>query len=82
MMTLISLRLLSNLPVYPVGQEREVTVLQTGKSAYAWSSATTNFVKPAKENWLFDYWFVILMPIKLSRLINKSIILKFEDKCD
>jgi hypothetical protein len=26
-----------------------VTVLQTGKSAYAWSSATTNFVKPAKE---------------------------------
>jgi hypothetical protein len=42
-----------NLPVYPQGQEREVTVLQTGKSAYAWSSATTNFVKPAKENWLF-----------------------------
>ncbi|RTY88040.1 alpha-amylase family glycosyl hydrolase [Flavobacterium sp. RSP15] len=38
-----------NLPVYPVGQEREVTVLQTGKAAYAWSSATTNFVKPAKE---------------------------------
>jgi 1,4-alpha-glucan branching enzyme len=38
-----------DLPVYPAGQEREVTVLQTGKSAYAWSSATTNFVKPAKE---------------------------------
>jgi len=39
-----------NLPTYPVGQEREVTVLQTGKSPYAWSAATTNFVKPAKEN--------------------------------
>jgi len=39
-----------NLPVYPVGQDREVTVLQTGKTPYAWSSATTNFVKPAKEN--------------------------------
>ena len=39
-----------NLPAYPVGQEREVTVLQTGKAPYAWSAATTNFVKPAKEN--------------------------------
>ena len=39
-----------NLPVYPVGQDREVTVLQTGKTPYAWSSATTNFVKPVKEN--------------------------------
>ncbi|MFV7235489.1 alpha-amylase family glycosyl hydrolase [Flavobacterium sp. ZB4R12] len=38
-----------NLPVYPVGQEREVTVLQTGQTPYAWSSATTNFIKPAKE---------------------------------
>ena len=38
-----------NMPVYPIGQEREVTVLQTGKTAYNWSSATTNFVKPEKE---------------------------------
>lgn len=38
-----------NLPVYPSGQEREVTVLQTGQTPYAWSSATTNFVKPEKE---------------------------------
>ncbi|SDG93448.1 Por secretion system C-terminal sorting domain-containing protein [Flavobacterium omnivorum] len=38
-----------NMPVYPVGQEREVTVLQTGKTPYSWSSASTNFVKPAKE---------------------------------
>ncbi|MBG6187122.1 alpha-amylase family glycosyl hydrolase [Flavobacterium sp. CAN_S2] len=38
-----------NLPAYPAGQQREVTVLQTGKTPYAWSSATTNFVKPAKE---------------------------------
>ncbi|MGO4905685.1 alpha-amylase family glycosyl hydrolase [Flavobacterium sp. W20_MBD1_R3] len=38
-----------NLPLYPAGQQREVTVLQTGKIAYSWSSATTNFVKPEKE---------------------------------
>ncbi|MFV8371392.1 alpha-amylase family glycosyl hydrolase [Flavobacterium sp. LB2P74] len=38
-----------NLPIYPAGQEREVTVLQTGKVAFPWSTATTNFIKPAKE---------------------------------
>lgn len=38
-----------SLPVYPAGQEREVTVLQTGQTAYSWSAATTNFVKPEKE---------------------------------
>jgi 1,4-alpha-glucan branching enzyme len=38
-----------NMPVYPVGQEREVTVLQTGRVPYPWSAATTNFVKPEKE---------------------------------
>jgi 1,4-alpha-glucan branching enzyme len=42
-----------NLPAYPQGQEREVTVLQTGPNAfynYNWSDATTNFVKPAKKD--------------------------------
>lgn len=39
-----------NLPTYPSGQEREVTVLQTAQVAYNWSSATTNFVKPNKDN--------------------------------
>lgn len=38
-----------NMPAYPIGQEREVTVLQTGQTAYAWSTATTNFVKPEKD---------------------------------
>lgn len=38
-----------NLPAYPAGQEREVTVLQTGQTPYAWSAATTNFVKPEKD---------------------------------
>jgi len=38
-----------NLPVYPVGQDREVSVLQTGQTPYAWSAATTNFVKPDKD---------------------------------
>jgi glycosidase len=38
-----------NMPIYPVGQEREVTVLQTGQTPYPWSAATTNFVKPEKD---------------------------------
>jgi 1,4-alpha-glucan branching enzyme len=38
-----------NLPLYPAGQQREVTVLQTGQISYAWTTATTNFVKPEKE---------------------------------
>ena len=38
-----------NLPAYPVGQDREVTVLQTGQTPYAWSTATTNFIKPEKD---------------------------------
>ncbi len=39
-----------NLPAYPEGQQREVTVLQTGQQPYNWSPATTNFVKPNKDN--------------------------------
>lgn len=39
-----------NIPPFPSGQQREVTVLQTGQTAYPWSSATTNFVKPNKDN--------------------------------
>lgn len=37
-----------NLPAYPSGQEREVTVLQTGQTPYNWQ--VTNFVKPPKED--------------------------------
>ncbi|TYA69932.1 alpha-amylase family glycosyl hydrolase [Seonamhaeicola marinus] len=33
---------------YPTGQEREVTVLQTGQTAYSWNIA--NFNKPKKED--------------------------------
>lgn len=39
-----------NLPAYPTGQEREVTVLQTGQTPYNWSTSTTNFIKPNKDN--------------------------------
>ena len=41
-----------NLPPFPTesGQEREVTVLKTGQTPYPWSAATTNFVKPEKDN--------------------------------
>ena len=38
-----------NMPVYPTGQDKEVTVLQTGQTPYAWSTATTNFIKPEKN---------------------------------
>ena len=37
-----------NLPAYPAGQEREVSVLQTGQTVYPW--VITNFQKPKKED--------------------------------
>src|SRR5690606_25464189 len=37
-----------NLPAYPEGQEREVTVLKTGQTLYNWQ--VTNFTKPKKED--------------------------------
>ena len=37
-----------NLPAYPAGQQREVTLLKTGQTPYAWQN--TNFVKPSKDN--------------------------------
>lgn len=37
-----------NIPNYPDGQEREVTVLKTGESSYNWQ--ITNFNKPKKED--------------------------------
>lgn len=37
-----------NLPTYPEGQEREVTVLQTGQTPYNWQ--VTNFQKPKEED--------------------------------
>lgn len=37
-----------NLPTYPAGQEREVTVLQTNQTPYNWQVA--NFTKPKKED--------------------------------
>lgn len=39
-----------NLPAYPQGQQREVSVLQTAQTPFNWSSATLNFVKPNKDN--------------------------------
>jgi glycosidase len=37
-----------NIPAYPAGQEREVTVLKTGETPYNWQ--VTNFNKPKKED--------------------------------
>ena len=37
-----------NLPAYPSGQEREVTVLQTAQTPYNWQVA--NFTKPKKDD--------------------------------
>jgi glycosidase len=56
---IITLGAFPGLPVYSSiapGQEREVTVLQTGPNtffSYNWSSATTNFVKPKKKDLVF-----------------------------
>ena len=36
-----------NIPPYPAGQEREVTVLQTGQTPYDWQ--VTNFQKTKKR---------------------------------
>ena len=36
-----------NLPTYPAGQEREVTLLKTGQTPYDWQA--TNFIKPNKD---------------------------------
>ncbi|MDR7208310.1 alpha-amylase family glycosyl hydrolase [Flavobacterium piscis] len=36
-----------NMPVYPAGQQFEVTVLKTGQTPYNWQ--VTNFIKPEKE---------------------------------
>jgi 1,4-alpha-glucan branching enzyme len=37
-----------SIPIYPNGQEREVTVLKTGQTPYNWQ--VTNFNKPKKED--------------------------------
>lgn len=37
-----------NMPVFPVGQDKDVTVLQTGQAPYNWQVA--NFTKPKKED--------------------------------
>lgn len=37
-----------NIPTYPTGQDREVTVLQTGQTDYPW--VVTDFEKPKKED--------------------------------
>ena len=53
---IVTLGVYPGLPVYSdvaPGQQREVTVLQTGPTAwwnYTWSAATTNFVKPKKKD--------------------------------
>lgn len=53
---IVTLGVYPGLPVYndiAPGQQREVTVLQTGPTAwwnYTWSAATTNFVKPKKKD--------------------------------
>lgn len=56
---IVTLGVFPGLPVYATiapGQEREVSVLQTGPNnlfSYNWSSATTNFVKPKKKDLVF-----------------------------
>lgn len=44
----ISASIYPNMPVYPAGQQYDVSVVQTAMPAYNWT--VTNFAKPAKEN--------------------------------
>lgn len=44
----ISASTFPNMPVYPAGQKFDVSIIQTAKPAYTWT--TTNFTKPAKQN--------------------------------
>lgn len=76
---IISLGAFPNLPVYATiapGQEREVSLFQTGSNnffSYNWSSATTNFVKPKKKDLVF--YEVLIRDFDANRtyqdLINK-----------
>lgn len=76
---IISLGVFPNLPAYSTiasGQEREVSVLQTGSNnlfSYNWSAATTNFVKPKKKDLVF--YQVLIRDFDTNRtyqdLINK-----------
>lgn len=76
---IITLGVYPGLPTYNTiapGQDREVTVLQTGPNAfynYNWSSATTNFVKPKKKDLVI--YEVLVRDFDASRtyqdLINK-----------
>jgi len=56
---IVTLGVFPGLPVYSTiapGQEREVSLFQTGANnffSYNWSSATTNFVKPKKKDLVF-----------------------------
>ena len=76
---IISLGVFPGLPAYATiaaGQEREVTVLQTGPTSlfnYTWSAATTSFVKPKKKD--LTIYEVLVRDFDASRtyqdLINK-----------
>jgi 1,4-alpha-glucan branching enzyme len=76
---IITLGVFPNLPVYATiapGQEREVSLFQTGSNnyfSYNWSSATTNFVKPKKKDLVF--YEVLIRDFDANRtyqdLINK-----------
>ncbi|WP_339633724.1 alpha-amylase family glycosyl hydrolase [Bizionia echini] len=60
-----------NIPAYPQGQEREVTVLQTGQTPYNWQ--VTDFEKPKKEDLVI--YEVLIRDFDLNRnfqdLINR-----------
>jgi 1,4-alpha-glucan branching enzyme len=78
---IISLGAFPGLPVYSTlapGQEREVSILQTGPNnlfSYTWSNATLNFVKPKKKDLVF---YEVLIRDFDSRRTYQDLIDKFD----
>lgn len=63
------------IPTYPSKADGGyVTVLQPGKAKYQWSSATTNFVKPNKNNLvIYELWVHNFAPERSYRSVTKRL---------
>lgn len=63
------------LPAYPGKADKGyVTILQPGKSKYNWSTATTNFVKPDKNNLIiYEMWLRMFAPERSYKSVTKRL---------
>lgn len=59
---------------YPKGGNGYVSVIQPGKKAFQWSSATTNFKRPNKNNLvIYEVWPYIFSPQRSFKAITKRL---------